>query len=198
MNCTLLASVPTASTAGGPTVFVPSLIRQSRRKCTCSKTSCPTSKSVGAGSRPPSAFSASAWADRGRCGWRSSGPSYFPSSRGSRRPSNIMSFTARARPSTTCTTARSSAGRTRRPCTFIPAAIRRTYSFAAIRDDAVVSRQRPAAREARRPGRAHMNATWTTHAGGHSWQYFNHMADRAVRFLHAGLEQQSRPFAVSC
>jgi S-formylglutathione hydrolase FrmB len=31
-----------------------------------------------------------------------------------------------------------------------------------------------------------------TRAGGHSWQYFNHLADRAVRFLHSGLEQQSR------
>jgi pimeloyl-ACP methyl ester carboxylesterase len=32
----------------------------------------------------------------------------------------------------------------------------------------------------------------TTRAGGHSWQYFNAMADRAVRFVNAGLEQQSR------
>jgi S-formylglutathione hydrolase len=32
----------------------------------------------------------------------------------------------------------------------------------------------------------------STRAGGHSWQYFNHMADRAVRFLYAGLEQESR------
>jgi len=32
----------------------------------------------------------------------------------------------------------------------------------------------------------------TTQAGGHTWGYFNHMADRVVRFLHAGLEQQSR------
>jgi S-formylglutathione hydrolase len=32
----------------------------------------------------------------------------------------------------------------------------------------------------------------TTRAGGHSWDYFNHMADRAVRFLSAGLEQESR------
>jgi pimeloyl-ACP methyl ester carboxylesterase len=32
----------------------------------------------------------------------------------------------------------------------------------------------------------------TTRAGGHTWAYFNHMADRVVRFLHAGLEQQSR------
>ncbi len=32
----------------------------------------------------------------------------------------------------------------------------------------------------------------TTQAGGHSWAYFNHMADRAIRFVHAGLEQQSR------
>jgi S-formylglutathione hydrolase len=32
----------------------------------------------------------------------------------------------------------------------------------------------------------------TTQAGGHSWDYFNHMAERAVKFLHAGLEQQSR------
>jgi S-formylglutathione hydrolase len=31
-----------------------------------------------------------------------------------------------------------------------------------------------------------------TRAGGHSWDYFNHMADRAVRFVHAGLEQESR------
>jgi pimeloyl-ACP methyl ester carboxylesterase len=29
-------------------------------------------------------------------------------------------------------------------------------------------------------------------AGGHTWHYFNYMADRVVRFLHAGLEQQSR------
>lgn len=35
-------------------------------------------------------------------------------------------------------------------------------------------------------------ADLTTQAGGHSWDYFNHMAERAVRFLHAGLEQESR------
>jgi poly(3-hydroxybutyrate) depolymerase len=33
---------------------------------------------------------------------------------------------------------------------------------------------------------------FTTRAGSHSWDYYNHMADRAVRFLHAGLEQESR------
>ena len=32
----------------------------------------------------------------------------------------------------------------------------------------------------------------TTRAGGHSWDYFNHMAERLERFLLAGLEQQSR------
>ncbi len=32
----------------------------------------------------------------------------------------------------------------------------------------------------------------TTRAGGHSWQYFNALADRAVRFLTAALEQESR------
>jgi pimeloyl-ACP methyl ester carboxylesterase len=31
-----------------------------------------------------------------------------------------------------------------------------------------------------------------TRAGGHSWDYYNHMADRAVRFLNAGLEYESR------
>jgi S-formylglutathione hydrolase len=31
-----------------------------------------------------------------------------------------------------------------------------------------------------------------TRAGGHSWSYFNHMAGRVVRFLVAGLEQESR------
>jgi S-formylglutathione hydrolase len=31
-----------------------------------------------------------------------------------------------------------------------------------------------------------------TRAGGHSWDYFNHMADRSVHFLHAGLEHESR------
>jgi S-formylglutathione hydrolase len=31
-----------------------------------------------------------------------------------------------------------------------------------------------------------------TQAGGHSWQYFDHMAERAIRFVHAGLEQESR------
>jgi S-formylglutathione hydrolase len=33
---------------------------------------------------------------------------------------------------------------------------------------------------------------FTTRAGGHSWDYFNHMADRVVRFVHAGLLHQSR------
>ena len=32
----------------------------------------------------------------------------------------------------------------------------------------------------------------TTRAGGHSWAYFDYMAERVVRFLYAGLEQQSR------
>jgi S-formylglutathione hydrolase len=32
----------------------------------------------------------------------------------------------------------------------------------------------------------------TTEAGGHSWQYFNHMAEPAIRFIHSGLEQESR------
>ncbi len=31
-----------------------------------------------------------------------------------------------------------------------------------------------------------------TRAGGHSWDYFNAVAERAVRFVHAGLEQESR------
>jgi S-formylglutathione hydrolase len=31
-----------------------------------------------------------------------------------------------------------------------------------------------------------------TQAGGHSWDYFNHMAEQAVRFLVQGLEQESR------
>ncbi|HLN26403.1 MAG TPA: alpha/beta hydrolase-fold protein [Gemmataceae bacterium] len=35
-------------------------------------------------------------------------------------------------------------------------------------------------------------ADLTTRAGGHSWDYFNHMADRTVRFLCAGLEHESR------
>jgi S-formylglutathione hydrolase len=32
----------------------------------------------------------------------------------------------------------------------------------------------------------------TTRAGGHSWDYFNHMAERSIRFIQAGLDQQSR------
>lgn len=32
----------------------------------------------------------------------------------------------------------------------------------------------------------------TTRAGGHSWDYFNHVAERVARFVHAGLEMQSR------
>ncbi|MCS6850150.1 MAG: alpha/beta hydrolase-fold protein [Gemmataceae bacterium] len=31
-----------------------------------------------------------------------------------------------------------------------------------------------------------------TEAGGHSWQYFNHMAERSIRFLVEGLLQESR------
>jgi len=33
---------------------------------------------------------------------------------------------------------------------------------------------------------------FTTRAGGHSWDYFNHMAEPVVRFIVAGLEQESR------
>jgi S-formylglutathione hydrolase len=33
---------------------------------------------------------------------------------------------------------------------------------------------------------------FTTRAGGHSWGYFNHMADRVVRFLQRGLEHEGR------
>ena len=33
---------------------------------------------------------------------------------------------------------------------------------------------------------------FTTRAGGHSWDYFDHAADRVLRFLTAGLEQESR------
>ena len=32
----------------------------------------------------------------------------------------------------------------------------------------------------------------TTSAGGHSWAYFERLADRAVRFVHAGLVQEGR------
>ena len=31
-----------------------------------------------------------------------------------------------------------------------------------------------------------------TSAGGHGWDYVNHMAERAVRFVHHGLELESR------
>lgn len=34
-------------------------------------------------------------------------------------------------------------------------------------------------------------ADLTTEAGGHSWQYFDHMAAPAIRFLHQGLEKES-------
>ena len=32
----------------------------------------------------------------------------------------------------------------------------------------------------------------STQAGGHSWEYFNFMAERAIRFAYAGLQQESR------
>lgn len=32
----------------------------------------------------------------------------------------------------------------------------------------------------------------TTRAGGHSWEYFNHMAERVLKFVLAGLEHESR------
>lgn len=35
-------------------------------------------------------------------------------------------------------------------------------------------------------------ADLTTRAGGHTWDYYNHMAERAIRFLLAGLEHESR------
>jgi pimeloyl-ACP methyl ester carboxylesterase len=35
-------------------------------------------------------------------------------------------------------------------------------------------------------------ADLATSAGGHSWEYFNHMAPTAVQFIHQGLEKESR------
>jgi esterase/lipase superfamily enzyme len=35
-------------------------------------------------------------------------------------------------------------------------------------------------------------ADLSTQAGGHSWDYFNRMAEPALRFVHAGLDQESR------
>ena len=35
-------------------------------------------------------------------------------------------------------------------------------------------------------------ADLTTRAGGHSWAYFDHMAERVEHFVHAGLGQESR------
>jgi len=32
----------------------------------------------------------------------------------------------------------------------------------------------------------------STRAGGHSWEYFNHMAERVERFIYSGLQQESR------
>jgi S-formylglutathione hydrolase len=32
----------------------------------------------------------------------------------------------------------------------------------------------------------------TTRAGGHSWDYFNHMAERVLRFVYQGLEEETR------
>jgi pimeloyl-ACP methyl ester carboxylesterase len=40
-------------------------------------------------------------------------------------------------------------------------------------------------------GVAHI-ADLTTEAGGHSWEYFNHMAEPALRFVYQGLEKESR------
>jgi S-formylglutathione hydrolase FrmB len=36
------------------------------------------------------------------------------------------------------------------------------------------------------------SADLTTQAGGHSWEYFNHMAEPAIRFIYQGLEKESR------
>jgi S-formylglutathione hydrolase len=33
---------------------------------------------------------------------------------------------------------------------------------------------------------------FTTRAGGHTWDYFTHVAGRVVRFVHAGLVEMSR------
>jgi S-formylglutathione hydrolase len=32
----------------------------------------------------------------------------------------------------------------------------------------------------------------STRAGGHSWEYFNHMAERVLKFVRTGLEYESR------
>ena len=39
--------------------------------------------------------------------------------------------------------------------------------------------------------RAH-EIDFTTRAGGHSWEYFDHMAERVERFIFAALEYESR------
>jgi len=39
---------------------------------------------------------------------------------------------------------------------------------------------------------APFKADLATQAGGHSWDYFNYMADRSIRFIAAGLDHESR------
>ena len=116
---------------------------------------------------------------------------WFPAVAGTGRPSNTMNCTATAPPSTRCTTARNNAVRARGRCAFIPAVFRSTCSFAATRT--IHGFAAPTACT-----KSWGPSVWThecdleTHAGGHSWRYFNSMAERAIRFLFAGLEQQSR------
>ena len=117
--------------AGGPTASVPNSTRASSPEAlSASKRPAVLPRALGPGAAGRRACSASAWADRGRCGWRSSTRTCSRSSPASRRPSSTTSCTATARPSTRCTTARSSAARTRRRCTSTPAAFRRTSSSA--------------------------------------------------------------------
>jgi S-formylglutathione hydrolase len=63
--------------------------------------------------------------------------------------------------------------------------------FACDPDDAFWFRGCDRLREKLRALGVEHEADLETRAGGHTWQYFNHQAERAVRFVAAGLEKQS-------
>ncbi len=99
---------------------------------------------------------------------------------------------AKVRPLTRCTTARSSAGKTPSACTCIRAGSRRTSSFASIRQIGRGIAATIACTKNSTPWAWRIPADLTTAAGGHSWTYFNFVAERVLKFLVAGLEQESR------
>ena len=139
-----------------------------------------------------SAFWASAWEDRERCGWHSSIQSFFQWSRAFPRR---LDYHERYGKGLALDDMYDSKEQCRQDTALMhvpPADYPPHIFFCVDPDDVDWYRGNDRLHEKLSALGIPHTCDLTTRAGGHTWDYFNAMAERAVRFVHNGLEQESR------